>query len=195
MQEIEVELSDWVFNAIREKEGDILTISRDYFRLRKPLERRLYELARKCCGTKNKEWKFTLATLHDRTGSKSSPSEFRRLIEGIIEDSAHIPDYRFELRNGTVYIYPKESFTNKYIHKAQPSAIDKIRLKPDTYQTAKRLANKHDIYGIEDDWRRMLGKKGEGVPEKPDGSFIAYVKWFVKSQDAASGQQSIFDTA
>ena len=187
MQEIEVELSDWVFNAIREKGGDILTISRDYFRLRKPLERRLYELARKCCGTKNKEWKFTLKTLHDRTGSKSSPSEFRRLIEGIIEDSEHIPDYQFELKDGTVHIYPKNEFAKKFQPKTAPSAVDKIRLKPDTYQTAKRFAPKHDVYGIEDNWRRMLmKKKGEGVPNSPDGSFIAYAKWYAQANETES---------
>ena len=37
MQEVEVKLSDWVFNAIRHNE--VLTLHRDYFRLRKPLER------------------------------------------------------------------------------------------------------------------------------------------------------------
>lgn len=52
MQEVEIKLSDWVFNAIRHKE--VLTLHRDYFRLRKPLERRMYELARKHCG-KQKE--------------------------------------------------------------------------------------------------------------------------------------------
>lgn len=36
MQEIEVKLSDWVFNAINARE--VLTLSRNYFRLRKPLE-------------------------------------------------------------------------------------------------------------------------------------------------------------
>jgi hypothetical protein len=29
---------------------EVLTLHRDYFRLRKPLERRMYELARKHCG-------------------------------------------------------------------------------------------------------------------------------------------------
>jgi plasmid replication initiation protein len=45
---VEIKLSDWVFNAIRSQE--VLTLHPDYFRLRKPLERRLYELARKHCG-------------------------------------------------------------------------------------------------------------------------------------------------
>ena len=45
---VEIKLSDWVFNAIRGQE--VLTLHRDYFRLGKPLERRIYELARKHCG-------------------------------------------------------------------------------------------------------------------------------------------------
>ena len=60
MQEVEIRLSDWVFNAIRHRE--VLTLHRDYFRLRKPLERRIYELARKHCGAK-KEWKIGLAKM------------------------------------------------------------------------------------------------------------------------------------
>lgn len=45
MQEVEIKLSDWVFNAIEHQE--VLTLHRNYFRLRKPLERRMYELARR----------------------------------------------------------------------------------------------------------------------------------------------------
>lgn len=40
-----ITLSDWLYNAV---EGfEVLTLHRDYFRLRKPMERRIYELARK----------------------------------------------------------------------------------------------------------------------------------------------------
>ena len=39
MQEVEIRLSDWVFNAIRHRE--VLTLHRDYFRLRKPLEQNM----------------------------------------------------------------------------------------------------------------------------------------------------------
>ena len=71
MQEIEIELSDWVFNAINAKE--VLTLHRNYFRLRKPLERRLYELARKHCGRKA-EWRVSLAVLQRKCGSASTPA-------------------------------------------------------------------------------------------------------------------------
>src|SRR3546814_6379580 len=65
MQEVEVWLSDWVFNEIRYNE--VLTLNRQYFRLRKPLERRLYESACKHCGWPGKAVKFGLATYAKRT--------------------------------------------------------------------------------------------------------------------------------
>ena len=52
MQEIEITLSDWVYDAI--ENNNVLTLSRQYFQLRKPIERRLYELARKHCGKQAK---------------------------------------------------------------------------------------------------------------------------------------------
>jgi plasmid replication initiation protein len=42
MEAVEVTLSEWLYNAVLGKE--VLTISRDYFRLRKPTERRLESL-------------------------------------------------------------------------------------------------------------------------------------------------------
>ena len=60
MEAVEVTLSEWLYNAVLGKE--VLTISRDYFRLRKPIERRLYELARKHCGNQEK-WTVGLKIL------------------------------------------------------------------------------------------------------------------------------------
>ena len=34
--------------------NEVVTISNDYFRLRRPLERRLYEIGRKHCGGQSK---------------------------------------------------------------------------------------------------------------------------------------------
>jgi plasmid replication initiation protein len=79
MQEVEVKLSDWVFNAIGAHE--VLTLSREYFRLRKPLERRIYELARKHCG-RQREWRVSMEVLQKKCGSSSTLREFRRLGGG-----------------------------------------------------------------------------------------------------------------
>jgi plasmid replication initiation protein len=90
---IEVTLSDWLYNAVQAHE--VLTIHRDYFRLRKPLERRLYELARKHCG-KQTLWKVGLALLKEKCGSKSSLRRFRQAVRLIISEGT-IPDYNLSL--------------------------------------------------------------------------------------------------
>jgi plasmid replication initiation protein len=93
MKEVEITLSEWVFRAIQHHE--VLTLHRDYFRLRKPLERRIYELARKHCGQKD-HWSISLNLLKKKCGSLSSDKEFRRLVSNIIEADykyGHMPDY------------------------------------------------------------------------------------------------------
>lgn len=87
---VEITLSEWLYNAIQGNE--VLTISRDYFRLRKGLERRIYELARKHCG-KQASWKISLPLLHKKSGSSGNLKEFRRKIKGIAK-TGHLPDYR-----------------------------------------------------------------------------------------------------
>jgi len=87
---MEINLSEWLYNAILGRE--VLTISRDYFRLRKGLERRLYELARKHCGQQTR-WKVSVELLHKKSGSASPLKEFRRTLREIAT-SDHLPDYR-----------------------------------------------------------------------------------------------------
>jgi plasmid replication initiation protein len=82
MVRVEVTLPDWFFNALVGKE--VLTLSRNYFRLRKPLERRLYELARKHCG-KQSMWVVGLDTLHQKSGSRSDLNKFRFQLRTIIK--------------------------------------------------------------------------------------------------------------
>ena len=56
--------------STRSSGREVLTLHRDYFRLRKPLERRIYELARKHCG-KQDEWVISLELLKKKCGSAS----------------------------------------------------------------------------------------------------------------------------
>lgn len=90
MKSIEIWLSEWMYRALNHKK--ILTITPRYFTLRKPLEKRLYELARKHVGAQA-EWVIKEDNLRMKTGSQSSPREFRRMLSVIIEDD-RIPDYR-----------------------------------------------------------------------------------------------------
>jgi hypothetical protein len=92
---VDVTLSEWLYNAIQALE--VLTIHPDYFRLRKPLARRLYELARKHCGHQA-QWKIDLALLQAKAGSKSTLKEFRRAVRAIESDNS-LPEYRLALND------------------------------------------------------------------------------------------------
>lgn len=108
---VEVTLSEWLFNAVQAHE--VLTINRDYFRLRKPLERRLYELARKHCGNQTM-WSIGVDLLREKSGSKAELKEFRRSVREIIQADI-LPDYRmsFDQAKDQVLFYVKD--TNKLI--------------------------------------------------------------------------------
>jgi plasmid replication initiation protein len=90
MVAVEVTLSEWLFAAV--KAGEVLTIDRDYFRLGKPIERRLYELARKHCG-RQKRWRVNLDTLRTKSGTNSPIRRFRQLVRELAK-SNHLPGYR-----------------------------------------------------------------------------------------------------
>lgn len=176
MQELELELSDWVFNAIRAKE--VLTLHRDYFRLRKPLERRMYELARKHCGHQ-REWKISLELLQKKCGSNSTLKEFRRLVGTIIEQDqlhGHFPEYALVMTDDTVV------FTNRgHAGAARQMALPlndgaSLRLRPDTLQKAKKVAPGYDVYALEAEWRDWLMDSDKPAPKSPDAAFIGFCK-------------------
>lgn len=180
MQEIEIQLSDWVFNAIRAKE--VLTFHRDYFRLRKPIERRLYELGRKHCGQK-REWKISLAALQRKCGSSSTLREFRRLVQNIAKHDAvhaHIPDYGVSLIEDMVI------FTNRGTMKDEQksggfSELFKLRLSAEAMEKARHEAPGWDVYVLENEWRSWMADGGLDAPKNPDKAFLGFCrKWFEK---------------
>lgn len=105
MEAVEVTLSEWLYNAILGRE--VLTLSRDYFRLRKPIERRLYELARKHCGNQ-KKWIVNLKTLHKKTGASCTLRKFRENLNPILANNV-LPDYRIDLDDAGNAIFTKRS--------------------------------------------------------------------------------------
>ncbi|MGP5565682.1 MULTISPECIES: replication initiator protein A [Halomonadaceae] len=90
MVAVEVTLPEWLYRSVKAKH--VLTLSRDYFRLRKPLDRRIYELARKHCGNQPK-WRIKIATLHTKSGSQDKRYKFRAAIKQLAATN-ELPDYR-----------------------------------------------------------------------------------------------------
>jgi plasmid replication initiation protein len=174
MQEIEVTLSDWVLNAITARE--VLTLHRNYFRLRKPLERRLYEIARKHCG-QGALWKIGLQKLKSKCGSFSTDKEFRRLLATIIAEDkahAHMPDYSIEMEDDFVVFRARGSVPVR-----DDEAYEGV-LDFNAYEEARSVAPGWDVHYLEREWRRWCGQQ-EIEPKRPNKHFLSFcTSWFSK---------------
>ena len=105
---LDIKLSDWLFRAI--EAAEVLPISRDYFRLRRPLDRRVYEVGRKHCGAQDK-WRISIDKLQRRTGSKQERKHFAAHMRSMVQ-SNHIPDYALTLEDDQVVFWRREQGAN-----------------------------------------------------------------------------------
>lgn len=183
MVRIEVVVSDWFYNSIIGRE--MLTINRDYFRLGKATERRLYEIARKHCGNQ-KQWSISLQNLFLKTGSSGTLRLFKSRFKTIILDN-HIPDYKFYLDSqDKVTITRKCASAEAHLDKR--ATHDKAhhllsKLQKQTITNAKKIHN-----GSSTDWslneiavQFYLFVDKKGMPESLDGAFIGFLKKKVKT--------------
>lgn len=180
----DVSISDWVFDAIRQKE--VLTLHRDYFRLRKPIERRVYEIARKHCGMQS-QWKIGLPLLLKKTGSASPLKKFRFNIRDLAK-SNHLPDYNVE--------YMPEDDSVLFTLRAKPAQINTTKKKAavGTSQPTRVISasameaiagktNGWDKYYLKDKYMAWKNDTGDW-PENIDAAFIGWVRIFVKDNPA-----------
>ena len=164
----EVKLSRWLMRAI--ESDQVVTISHDYFRLRRPLERRLYEIARKHCGTASK-WQISLANLQNKTGSNAPSKKFRHNLREIIKADV-TPFYYFELtEDDLVIIRPR---TNK-------SQISTSIILPEwAEEKARAHANElgWDYYLLRERWMQyaQAASARGNPPQNPGAAFVAYCK-------------------
>lgn len=86
---VEITVPDWLYQAITQTK--VLKITSDYFRIRKAIDRRLYEVARKHCGNQH-EFHISLEKLHLKTGSTSNKAGFKRLVKNLAKIN-DLPDY------------------------------------------------------------------------------------------------------
>jgi plasmid replication initiation protein len=91
---IEIEISERLFNAISNKH--VLTYNPEYYKIRSPVTRRLYELCRKHCGNQA-IWEIGFAKLKSKVGSKANDKEFRRMLKATVQKQP-IPDYHIDYR-------------------------------------------------------------------------------------------------
>lgn len=153
-----VDLPAWVRRNI-EKRG-IKQINPDYFLLKRPIDKRLYQIASKHVGN-GTSWSFKLDKLKEKCGSSSSKKEFKRMIKESIKNEL-FPDYIIELdpKNDTV----------KFINR-NPTKVEK-----------RSHTNKNDIPIVSELAKgkvKKLAKKSDNthLNNFDDVSFATYKKW------------------
>jgi len=161
MVSVSVTLSDWLFQAVLSR--SVLTLNRDYFGLRKPLERRIYELARKHCGNQ-RLWRVSVETLLKKSGSTSPRRVFRAMLREIIARDG-LPDYRLEEEPGDMIAVTQKDAVIAPQRGGQ--------LKPATLDEARALVPGADIYALEAEWQHRQRLRPD---ESPDLAFLAWIR-------------------
>jgi len=155
------------------KTRQVLTLNKDYFRLRKPIERRVYEIARKHVGDKS-EWKIGLNKLQKKSGSRSTLREFRRTLKEIAEANK-LPDFEvaFDPERDQVI------FTSRaqYIKAFKPDTPDLPPLATWAIEKAKDMLPRGvSPYEAESDWRDHWVRNGCLELENHNAAFLGFCK-------------------
>jgi plasmid replication initiation protein len=169
MVSVSVTLSDWLYRAVLSK--SVLTLSRDYFSLRKPLERRIYEIARKHVG-RQPEWRVSLETLLKKSGSTSPRRVFRAMLREIIRADG-LPEYRIEEEPGDVLAFrPRPMLIEPEEATSSPRLPP---LDPDTFEAVRVLLPGADVYALEAEWRAWWAATGRQKIQAPDRAFLGWI--------------------
>ena len=164
MISVSVTLSEWLFDAVMNK--SVLTLSRDYFRLRKPLERRLYEIARKHCG-RQPSWTVSIDTLLKKSGSNSPRRVFRKMVRDMIE-ADHLPDYEMVEEVGD-----KIRFSRRRVVLEEGSLP---QVSPAALEAVRSLWPGCDVYAVVADWQDYWLRSGKPQLRAADAAFVGFAK-------------------
>ena len=163
MVSVSVTLSDWLMQAVLNR--SVLTLSRDYFSLRKPLERRLYELARKHCGNQ-RQWRVSLEVLLKKSGSTSPRRVFRAMLRDTMRRDG-LPDYHLEELPGDMIQVTRRR--GAQVVETGWSG----QLSPEALAQARALMPGADIYALEAEWRASAAHEGL---RDGDAAFVGWVR-------------------
>ena len=183
LQHVEVTLSEWLWNALEGRQ--VLTLHPHYFRLRQPLERRIYEIGRKHCG-KQSEWKISLDLLHQKCGSRSRLWEFRRSMRKLVTHG-DLLDYTVTFdaeRDMATFRRMEGSLVDRI---PAPNSSSEIELPESVTTEARRQHGPAiDLAAAERDWRRWMDRKGVR-PSNPAALFLSFLAtWIDRQPDQAA---------
>ena len=187
---LDVKLSDWLFRAI--EAAEVLPISRDYFRLRSPLDRRIYEIARKHCG-KQEKWRISIDKLQKRTGSKQERKHFVGHLRQMVQTN-ELPDYAITLEDDQVVFWRRAGETTGAF---KPPSLqpERAAAEPQSSSTERRVAISEwafeRLYDLAPRWDKyMLERayiawaKDKDPARDEDARFLGWVKTYTKNKAA-----------
>jgi len=160
---MEITLSEWYYNSLIARE--VLTIDRDYFRLRKSIDRRLYEIARKHCGSK-RQWSVALDTLHLKSGSRDVLYKFRAVIK-TLEKENHLPNYRvsYNREKDQVTFINRNPATVEGQAKQQELDLPPAEIPPEMAEEGWALCGSEDIYALWAEWQAWNRDNGRQLKD------------------------------
>ena len=178
---LDIKLSDWLFRALQAAE--VLPISREYFHLRRPLDRRLYEIARKQCGAQS-TWRIAVDKLQARTGSKQARKHFAAHLRGVVQ-SNHLPDYTMMIEGDQAVFWrraekPASLKSGTALSKSDPAAPRRIAVSQPALDRMRELAPGWCKYMLESAYIEWA--KGKDPARDEDARFIGWVKSYTKGK-------------
>lgn len=184
---LDIKLSDWLYRTVTAAE--VLPISRDYFRLRRPIDRRLYEMARKHCGRQS-SWRIGAELLQKKCGSKQEKKHFAAHLRELAR-SDHLPDYRMTLEGDQVVFLRRGDVTARQLDgkTATPEAISSkasertIRISQAAFDTMRDRAPGWDKYMLESMYIEWAKTK-DPAKKSEDARFLGWVKSYTKGKPA-----------
>ncbi|WP_299654997.1 replication initiator protein A [uncultured Jannaschia sp.] len=171
MTKVRVTVSDWTFRAVTGME--VLSINTDYFRLRRPLERRLYEIARKHVGEQTRPFVIRIDTLQKKVGSSSPLKKFRFFLKEIAQDD-HIPDYALAF-DGDRIVFTRKGRGHIHPDPGLPLFDASLRVSPTAMEKARQAAPGYDVHALYENWKRFANAQDE-APRNADAAFIGFCK-------------------
>lgn len=177
---LEIKLSDWLFRAV--DAAEVLPISRYYFRLRRPIDRRLYEVARKHCG-KQASWKIGADLLQKKCGSRQQAKHFAAHLREVVK-SNHLPDYHLTLADGQALFHRRSEATStvrpvKLLSRSE-AAPRRVQVSSRALEQLRDVAPGWDRYALEAFYTQWVADKDPARNE--DARFLAWARSFTKGR-------------
>ncbi len=177
-------LSAWIREALEARR--VLTLHDDYFRLRTPLDRAVYQVVRKHCG-EQRAWTIGLGKLQAKVGSGRRTPDFRRQIRTVARRwvDQDFLDYSIRFEDADDQLEARYAGGPRRLPADRQPA--ERRLAPRTLETLQREHPDLDPGQMERLWRRWAAKRPD-PPRNTQAAFLGFCRRYAELRAAGDRQ-------